>query len=72
MPGDQVLTVDGENTEGWDGEVAAQHLRGAQGSAVWVKVARSEEESPVVVKQFRCVRVFLGKAEWEAYVCGYT
>ena len=40
QPGDEVLAVDGAPTDGWNGEQAATHLRGANGSAVTVQVAR--------------------------------
>lgn len=32
--------MDGASTKGWDNEMAARHLRGSEGSAVWVEVAR--------------------------------
>lgn len=40
QPGDEVLTVDGTSTQGWDGEDAAKILRGEKGSSVTVEVAR--------------------------------
>ena len=40
QPGDEVLAVDGAPTDGWNGEQAATHLRGLNGSAVTVQVAR--------------------------------
>lgn len=39
-PGDEVLSVDGTSTAGWNGEEAARVLRGEQGSSVMVEVAR--------------------------------
>jgi carboxyl-terminal processing protease len=48
QPGDEVVTVDGTSTVGWDGEAAARVLRGEQGSSVTVEVARRREAVPGV------------------------
>lgn len=59
--------MDGTSTEGWDNETAARHLRGSEGSAVWVEVARPREQIPGLAgdryadealerKRFRCGR----------------
>jgi len=42
-PGDEVLKVDGQDTQGWDSDVAAQHLRGRKGSSVTVEVGRRKD-----------------------------
>ncbi len=60
QPGDEVLSVDGTSTVGWDGERAAHHLRGNEGSAVWVRVAHREQLGPVpgvAGRQFRPPKV---------------
>lgn len=44
-PGDEVLKVDGQDTQGWDSDVAAQHLRGRKGSSVTVEVGRRSGSS---------------------------
>ena len=44
----QVLQIDGNTTEGWDGDRAAKLLRGTSGSSVMVKFARRSEQVPGV------------------------
>ncbi|GAB4819205.1 hypothetical protein N2152v2_006251 [Parachlorella kessleri] len=44
QPGDTVVSVNGDSTEGWDNDNLAKHLRGTEGSAVWVEVARQRGE----------------------------
>ena len=44
----QVLQIDGNTTEGWDGDRAAKSLRGTSGSSVMVKFARRSEQVPGV------------------------
>ena len=44
----QVLQIDGNTTEGWDGDRAAKVLRGTSGSSVMVKFARRSEQVPGV------------------------
>ncbi|CAL5229708.1 g13081 [Coccomyxa viridis] len=48
QPGDEVLQIDGNTTEGWDGDRAAKLLRGTSGSSVMVKFARRSEQVPGV------------------------
>ena len=48
MPPVQVLQIDGNTTEGWDGDRAAKFLRGTSGSSVMVKFARRSEQVPGV------------------------
>ncbi|CAL8463172.1 g2706 [Coccomyxa elongata] len=47
-PGDEVLSIDGTTTEGWDGDRAAKSLRGTSGSSVTVRFARRSEQVPGV------------------------
>ncbi|KAK9811756.1 hypothetical protein WJX72_009554 [[Myrmecia] bisecta] len=47
-PGDEVVTIDGRSTDGWDGDQAAQFLRGRQGSSVTVRFARRTTQVPGV------------------------
>lgn len=44
----QVLTIDGQSTDGWDGDRAAKILRGKSGSSVNVRFARRTEQMPGV------------------------
>lgn len=44
----QVLTIDGQSTDGWDGDRAAKNLRGKSGSSVNVRFARRTEQTPGV------------------------
>lgn len=44
QPGDEVLAVDGQDTQGWDSDLAAAHLRGKRGSSVLVEVGRRRED----------------------------
>eukprot|EP01026_Neomeris_dumetosa_P023401 TRINITY_DN1991_c0_g1_i1.p1 TRINITY_DN1991_c0_g1~~TRINITY_DN1991_c0_g1_i1.p1 ORF type:complete len:500 (+),score=74.41 TRINITY_DN1991_c0_g1_i1:82-1581(+) len=46
--GDEVVSIDGMSTEGWDGERAAQSLRGQGGTSVRVKFARRSDQIPGV------------------------
>lgn len=39
-PGDRIVEVNGESTEGWSSRDAVQHLRGEPGSQVTIKIAR--------------------------------
>ena len=51
MPGDVILEVDGESTEGWSVADAVQRIRGTQGSTVTLTVRHSDrevEEVPIV------------------------
>eukprot|EP00884_Botryococcus_braunii_P016131 jgi/Botrbrau1/3200/Bobra.37_2s0030.1 len=48
LPGDEVLSIDGAPTDGWDGDRAAKVLRGKSGSSVSVKFARRSEQIPGV------------------------
>ena len=44
----QVVSIDGQATIGWNGDQAAQLLRGRSGSSVVVKLARRSEAVPGV------------------------
>ncbi len=44
----QVVSIDGKETDGWDGDRAAKSLRGRSGSSVTVKFARRSEQVPGV------------------------
>ena len=51
LPGDVILEVDGESTEGWSVADAVQRIRGTQGSTVTLTVRHSDrevEEVPIV------------------------
>lgn len=48
MPGDELLSINGESTQGWDGARAAKFLRGKNGTVVTVKLARRSEQIPGV------------------------
>lgn len=43
QPGDQVVSVDGRSTDGWDNDKVSKVLRGNEGSAVWVEVERARQ-----------------------------
>lgn len=43
-----MLTIDGQSTDGWDGDRAAKILRGKSGSSVNVRFARRTEQMPGV------------------------
>jgi carboxyl-terminal processing protease len=65
-PGDEVISVNGSFMQGWDGEAAAQALRGKQGSSVDVEIARPyvpgevggklDEDARIQHKKFRLRR----------------
>ena len=44
----QVVSIDGQATVGWNGDQAAQLLRGRSGSSVVVRLARRTEAVPGV------------------------
>ena len=44
----QVVAINGDPTEGWDGDRAAKSLRGRTGSSVLVRFARRSEQVPGV------------------------
>lgn len=48
LPGDEVLSINGQSTKGWDGNRAAKYLRGKDGSLVKVKLARRTDQIPGV------------------------
>eukprot|EP00891_Asterochloris_glomerata_P008045 jgi/Astpho2/8045/e_gw1.00120.31.1_t len=48
LPGDEVLSIDEQSTTGWNGDQAAQLLRGRSGSSVSVRFARRSEQVPGV------------------------
>lgn len=48
LPGDEVVSIDGQATVGWNGDQAAQLLRGRTGSSVVVRLARRTEAVPGV------------------------
>jgi len=48
LTGDEVVSVDGMSTDGWDGERVAKSLRGIGGTSVRVKFARRTEQIPGV------------------------
>jgi carboxyl-terminal processing protease len=45
LPGDVILAVDGESTEGWSVQDAVQKIRGAEGTKVTLTVRHSNRES---------------------------
>jgi len=47
--GDQIVTVDGQSTEGWNSDKVRDHLRGELGTEVKVAVLREGEAEPVTV-----------------------
>lgn len=47
--GDQIVAIDGENTENWNSTQVTQRLRGEQGTKVKVSVRRSGVAEPVTV-----------------------
>lgn len=51
--GDRIVKVNGQSTEGWDVEQAAQVLRGPKGTAVELEIQRPGIEAPI---PFRIVR----------------
>ncbi|KAF5843029.1 C-terminal processing peptidase [Dunaliella salina] len=46
LPGDEVLSIDGKDTTGWNGATASQNLRGMGGTQVHVKLARRTDQIP--------------------------
>lgn len=48
LPGDEVVTINGQSMEGWSGEQAARVLRGKGGTEVRVKLVRRTEGIPGV------------------------
>jgi len=46
LPGDEVLSIDGKDTTGWNGAMASQNLRGMGGTQVHVKLARRTDQIP--------------------------
>ena len=44
----QLLSINGESTQGWDGARAAKFLRGKNGTVVTVKLARRSDQIPGV------------------------
>ncbi len=48
QPTVQVLSIDEQSTTGWNGDQAAQLLRGRSGSSVSVRFARRSEQVPGV------------------------
>ncbi|KAK9826495.1 hypothetical protein WJX81_006338 [Elliptochloris bilobata] len=48
LPGDEVVAINGDPTDGWDGDRAAKSLRGRTGSSVVVRFARRSEQVPGV------------------------
>jgi carboxyl-terminal processing protease len=45
LPGDVILAVDGESTEGWSVQDAVERIRGAEGSEVTLSVRHSNRET---------------------------
>ncbi|CAD7698236.1 unnamed protein product [Ostreobium quekettii] len=48
LPGDELLSINGESTQGWDGARAASKMRGTKGSLVTVQLARRTDQIPGV------------------------
>jgi len=48
QPGDEVVAINGQDTAGWSGDMAAKHLRGRGGTAVHIKLARRTDGIPGV------------------------
>ncbi len=53
--GDQIISVDGKSTEGWNSDQAVKALRGPAGSDVELRVRRAGFESPIVYKLTRAM-----------------
>ncbi|MGH7446409.1 MAG: S41 family peptidase, partial [Longimicrobiales bacterium] len=51
--GDLIIEVDGESTSDWDTDLAVSKLRGPQGSAVNIKVARGGVDQPIPIRIVR-------------------
>ncbi|HUH12052.1 MAG TPA: S41 family peptidase [Longimicrobiales bacterium] len=47
MPGDRIIEVEGESTEGWSEDKAVSVLRGPKGKPVDIKIARAGVEEPM-------------------------
>jgi len=47
-PGDILMSINGQDTRGWTGEQAAQHLRGQGGTEVRVRLVRHSNQIPGV------------------------
>jgi len=46
LPGDVILAVDGESTEGWSVQEAVSRIRGAEGSTVTLTIRHTGEDDP--------------------------
>jgi carboxyl-terminal processing protease len=53
--GDQIISVDGTSTEGWDSEKAVKALRGKEGSAVVLKIRRMGMPEAIDYKLTRAI-----------------
>jgi carboxyl-terminal processing protease len=53
--GDQIISVDGVSTEGWDSDKAVKALRGTAGSEVLLKIRRIGMPTPIDYKLVRAV-----------------
>ncbi|MGC9337212.1 MAG: S41 family peptidase [Candidatus Cloacimonadia bacterium] len=47
LAGDEIISVDGTSTKGWDSDLAVQRLRGPKNSSVTIKVQREGIEEPL-------------------------
>ena len=54
-PGDRLIEVDGESMEGWTSDKAVTVLRGPEGAAVDIKIARVGVPEPIPVRIVRAV-----------------
>ncbi|KAL3159613.1 hypothetical protein ABBQ38_010023 [Trebouxia sp. C0009 RCD-2024] len=72
LPGDEVVSIDGQATIGWNGDQAAQLLRGRSGSSVIVRLARrtlavpgvpARPEPPLPRTEYRQVQLQREKLE---------
>ncbi len=54
-PGDRLIEVDGESMEGWTSDKAVTVLRGPEGAAVDIKIARVGVREPIPVRIVRAV-----------------
>lgn len=50
-PGDAILEVDGESTEGWTQEKAVIKIRGPRGSTVTLKIRHDKEEKTIEIER---------------------
>lgn len=51
--GDQIIEVDGESTKDWSTDIAVSKLRGAPGSKVEIKIARTGADQPIPISLVR-------------------